>query len=42
MHVRNILVPVDFGEASADALDLGVRFAAKFGAKLTLLHVFHV
>jgi nucleotide-binding universal stress UspA family protein len=42
MHIRNILVPVDFGEASADALDLAVRIAAKLGAKLTLLHAFNV
>jgi nucleotide-binding universal stress UspA family protein len=42
MPIRHILVPVDFGEASADALDLGIRIAAKLGAKLTLLHVFHV
>ncbi len=42
MHIRNILVPVDFGEASGDALDLAIRIGAKVGAKLTLLHVFHV
>lgn len=42
MHIRNILVPIDFGEASADALDLAIRLAAKHSAKLTLLHVFYV
>lgn len=42
MHIGNILVPVDFGEASADALDLAIRMAAKLGAKLTLLHAFYV
>lgn len=42
MQIRNILVAVDFGEASADALDLAIGIAAKVGAKLTLLHAFYV
>jgi len=40
--MRNILVPVDFGEASLRALDLGVKLAAKFDAKLTVIHAFHI
>jgi nucleotide-binding universal stress UspA family protein len=42
MDIRHILVPVDFGEASADALELSCELAAKLDAKLTLLHSFYV
>ncbi len=42
MVIRHILVPVDFGEASAEALELSCELAKKLDAKLTLLHSFHV
>ena len=39
LAVRNILVPVDFSPASDYAWNYAARFARKFGARLTLLHV---
>ncbi len=42
MEVRRILCPVDFSPASRSALDVAADFARRFGAELTLLHVFHV
>lgn len=39
LQIRSILVPIDFSEPSKRALDSAVRFADRFGAKLTLLHV---
>jgi nucleotide-binding universal stress UspA family protein len=41
-HFKHILVPSDFGEASAAALELGVSLARAFDAKLTLLHVWEL
>lgn len=38
LHPRHILVPVDFSEASADALAYAVSLARQFNAKITLLH----
>lgn len=39
MKIKHILVPTDFAEASASALELGVQLARALDAKLTLLHV---
>jgi len=39
MHIANILAPVDFSTASRLALDHGIAFSRKFGARLTLLNV---
>jgi nucleotide-binding universal stress UspA family protein len=39
---KNILVATDFGEAAQRAGDLACDLAAKFGAKLTLLHIWTV
>lgn len=36
---RTILVPVDFGDASARALAVGAALAREFGATLDVLHV---
>jgi nucleotide-binding universal stress UspA family protein len=38
MRIQNILVPVDFGEASAAAVALAGHLADGCGAQLTLLH----
>ncbi len=41
MHsFKHILVPVDFNEPSAGALEAAAVLAAKFDAQLTLLHVY--
>ena len=37
--LKEILVPVDFSEPSAKALQYAIPFAEKFGARITLLHV---
>ena len=39
---KNILVATDFGEAARLAGDLACEIAAKFGARLTLMHVWTV
>ena len=39
---RRILVPVDFSEHSARALDDAIGLAKKFGAELHLLHCYEV
>lgn len=39
LHIRSILVPVDFSEPSNVALRRAASFARMFGAKLTLLHM---
>lgn len=39
MHAfRHLLVPTDFGECAAHALDVALDLAAKLGAKVTLVH----
>ena len=35
---QHILVPIDFGDASAAALDMALELAGKFGSKVTVLH----
>lgn len=39
LNLRQILVPVDFSEPSKAALLYALRFAKRFGAKLTVIHV---
>lgn len=39
LHLKNILVPIDFSENGKQALRYAVPFAKQFGAKITLLHV---
>ena len=42
LNIRTILVPTDFSDSSTRALDLGARLARHFGAKLVLLHAYHI
>lgn len=39
MHIRKVLVPVDFSPASILAIGHGIALARRFKAKLALLHV---
>jgi nucleotide-binding universal stress UspA family protein len=39
---KHILVPTDFSVASSAAIELAVTMASKFGAELTLLHVWEL
>ena len=39
LHVKNILVPVDFSELSLKSLEYAIPLARQFGAKITLLYV---
>jgi nucleotide-binding universal stress UspA family protein len=39
LHLKSILVPIGFSDASLKALHYAVPFARQFGARLTLLHV---
>jgi len=41
-EIREILVPVDFSEASARALETAIELARKFHARLHLLHCYPV
>ncbi len=42
MPVKKILVPVDFSEPSGKALDHAIGMAKTYGAKIELVHVYHV
>jgi nucleotide-binding universal stress UspA family protein len=37
-----LLVPVDFGEPSRQALDAAIELATRFKARLTLVHVYEI
>lgn len=39
---KNILVPTDFGEAAQRAEELACELASRFGATITLMHVWFV
>jgi nucleotide-binding universal stress UspA family protein len=39
IHIKNILVPVDFSEASKKAVNYGLSLALEFSARLVLAHV---
>lgn len=39
MHIKNVLVPMDFSPPARLALDHAIAFARKFRARLTILHV---
>ncbi len=41
MTLRRILCPLDFSDVSAHALEQAAGLAARSGARLTVLHVFH-
>lgn len=41
-NIQHILVPTDFGGPSTAAVELATSFAQRFGAKITLLHVWQV
>jgi len=40
--LKHILVPTDFGEPAAQAIELAIELARKFDAKITLLHVYEI
>jgi nucleotide-binding universal stress UspA family protein len=42
MDPKHILVATDFGDEAAKALDVGVELAKKYGATITLLHVYEI
>ena len=42
MSLERILVPTDFSEEAAKALDVAVDLAKKYGATITLLHVYEI
>ena len=39
LHLKKILVPTDFSPASDHAFKYAIKFAERFGAELTLIHV---
>jgi nucleotide-binding universal stress UspA family protein len=42
IEFKHLLVPIDFGEPSERALDAAIELARKFGAQLTLVHVYEI
>ncbi|MDN5210914.1 universal stress protein [Fulvivirgaceae bacterium BMA12] len=42
MTVKQILIPIDFSTTSINALKYGAVMAQKFGAKLQIMHAYHV
>jgi nucleotide-binding universal stress UspA family protein len=41
-HFKEILVPVDFSDHSAAALEMAIELAGVFGSKLHLLHCYQI
>lgn len=39
---KHIVVPTDFGELAEHAIDVAVELASKYGATLTLVHVYSI
>lgn len=39
LHLKNILVPIDFSDCSKKALTYALPFAQQFGSAITLIHV---
>src|SRR5689334_3369726 len=39
IHLKRILVPVDFSDPSAQAFTYALRFAEEFGSEITLLRI---
>jgi nucleotide-binding universal stress UspA family protein len=39
---KHILVPTDFGEPAARALDFAIEMAAELGARVTVLHAYEI
>jgi nucleotide-binding universal stress UspA family protein len=39
LHLKSLLVPIDFSETSAKALDYAVSLAKEFGSQIKLVHV---
>jgi nucleotide-binding universal stress UspA family protein len=42
IEFNHLLVPVDFGEPSQQALDTAIELASRFKAQLTLVHVYEI
>ena len=42
IEFNHLLVPVDFGEPSQQALDAAIELACRFTARLTLVHVYEI
>lgn len=42
VHIKNLLVPVDFSPCSEKSLAYAIPFARQFGATITLLHVLEI
>lgn len=42
LQFRHLLVPVDFGESSDEALEVAIELATRFDSRLTLLHVYEI
>lgn len=42
LHVKQILVPVDFNETSDKALDYAIELGAKLGADVTVMHAYQI
>jgi len=42
LSLQNLLVPIDFGESSNEALATAVELSLKLGANLTLVHVYEI
>ncbi|MEY4110695.1 MAG: hypothetical protein RLZZ46_1050 [Bacteroidota bacterium] len=40
--MKNILIPTDFSDVSGSALEYGLQLARHFGAKVILLHAYHI
>jgi nucleotide-binding universal stress UspA family protein len=42
IEFNHLLVPIDFGEPSQQALDAAIELATRFKARLTLVHVYEI
>ena len=42
LEFKHLLVPIDFGESSSEALEVAVELAMRFHSRLTLVHVYEI
>jgi len=42
LEFKHLLVPIDFGEPSRQAIEAAIDLAGRFGSRITLVHVYEI